>query len=208
MIHLFQSGSALKDLWQDIFEILVRLALYLQARGAGPFCGFHKLLGYCLSGLDLFECSPMKHTKSRSPQSKSSGSGRAKPGGGSALLGSAQPLGTSSMCTFQTRLALGGLAKLSAKLSAKPMLGQLVSSVVRLGFATLPSTCSYRPFQWTSLSQDMFYSQVCPRMMVILPMPVEGGSFQVISILDHEVNDFGDVASIIEGDIGCGKFLI
>jgi len=30
---------------------------------------------------------------------------------------------------------------------------------------------------------------------------MEGGSFRVISILDHEVNDFGDVASIIEGPI-------
>jgi len=30
---------------------------------------------------------------------------------------------------------------------------------------------------------------------------MEGGSFQVISILDQEVDDFGDVASIIEGPI-------
>jgi len=30
---------------------------------------------------------------------------------------------------------------------------------------------------------------------------MEGGSFQVISILDYEVDDFSDVASIIEGPI-------
>src|SRR5882724_7082896 len=30
---------------------------------------------------------------------------------------------------------------------------------------------------------------------------MEGGLFQVISILDYEVDDFGDVASIIEGPI-------
>ena len=30
---------------------------------------------------------------------------------------------------------------------------------------------------------------------------MEGGSFRVISILDYEVDDFGDVASIIEGSI-------
>ena len=30
---------------------------------------------------------------------------------------------------------------------------------------------------------------------------MEGGSFRVISILDQEVDDFGDVASIIEGPI-------
>jgi len=30
---------------------------------------------------------------------------------------------------------------------------------------------------------------------------MEGGSFRVISILDYEVDDFSDVASIIEGPI-------
>jgi len=30
---------------------------------------------------------------------------------------------------------------------------------------------------------------------------IEGGLFRVISILDYEVDDFGDVASIIEGSI-------
>jgi len=30
---------------------------------------------------------------------------------------------------------------------------------------------------------------------------MEGGSFRVISILDYEVDNFGDVASIIEGSI-------
>src|SRR5882724_1760277 len=40
---------------KDVFELLVRLGHYIfEARGAGPFCGFHKLLGYHLSGLDLF----------------------------------------------------------------------------------------------------------------------------------------------------------
>src|SRR5882724_11687070 len=39
---------------KDIFELLVRLGHYIfEARGAGPFCGFRELLGYCLSGLDL-----------------------------------------------------------------------------------------------------------------------------------------------------------
>src|SRR5882724_10582301 len=39
---------------EDIFELLVRLGHYIfEARGAGPFCGFCKLLGYHLSGLDL-----------------------------------------------------------------------------------------------------------------------------------------------------------
>src|SRR5467141_2296621 len=30
---------------------------------------------------------------------------------------------------------------------------------------------------------------------------MEGGSFRMVPILDHEVNDFSDVASIIEGPI-------
>ena len=30
---------------------------------------------------------------------------------------------------------------------------------------------------------------------------MEGGSFQMVPILDHEVNDFSDVASIVEGPI-------
>ena len=119
---------------KDVFKLLVRLGHYIfEACGAGPFCGFCKLLGYHLSGLSS-ECSPMKHTKSQSPQSKSSGSGHAKPGSSLALLGSVRPSGTSSMCTFQHNFSLGGLSKLlaelSAELSAEPMISQLVSSVV------------------------------------------------------------------------------
>jgi len=40
-------------------------------------------------------------------------------------------------------------------------------------------------------------------MMVVLPIPVtwKGGPLQMIPILDHEVDDFGDVASIVEGPI-------
>jgi len=39
---------------EDVFELFVRLGHYIfEAHGAGPFCGFHKLLGYRLSGLDL-----------------------------------------------------------------------------------------------------------------------------------------------------------
>src|SRR5882724_6287842 len=114
----------------------------------------------------------MKHTKSRSPLSKSSRSGCAKPGGSSVLLGSVWPLGTSSMCTFQHDFALGGLAKLSAKLSAKPMLGQLVSSVVRLGLHAAKHLFIQTFPVDQSISGLCSTSQVCPRMMVILPMPV------------------------------------
>src|SRR5882724_11135262 len=39
---------------KDVFELLVSLGHYIfEACGAGPFCGFRELLGYCLSGLDL-----------------------------------------------------------------------------------------------------------------------------------------------------------
>ena len=39
---------------KDVFELLVRFGHYIfEAHGAGPFCGFRELLGYCLSGLDL-----------------------------------------------------------------------------------------------------------------------------------------------------------
>src|SRR5882672_3761510 len=39
---------------KDIFELLVRLRYYiLEACNVGPFCGFCKPLGDCLSGLDL-----------------------------------------------------------------------------------------------------------------------------------------------------------
>ena len=41
---------------KDIFELVVRLGHYVfEACGAGPFCSFRKLLGYRLSGLDLFQ---------------------------------------------------------------------------------------------------------------------------------------------------------
>src|SRR5882724_10862314 len=41
---------------EDVFELLVRLGHYIfKVHGAVPFCGFHKLLGYHLSGLDLFQ---------------------------------------------------------------------------------------------------------------------------------------------------------
>src|SRR5882724_9967665 len=40
---------------KDVSKLLVRLGHYIfKACGADPFCGFRKLLGYCLSGLDLF----------------------------------------------------------------------------------------------------------------------------------------------------------
>jgi len=39
---------------EDVFELLVRFGHYIfEACGAGPFCGFRKLLGYRLSGLDI-----------------------------------------------------------------------------------------------------------------------------------------------------------
>src|SRR5882672_4111018 len=49
-------------------------------------------------------------------------------------------------------------------------------------------------------------SHMCPMMMVFLPISantcdVEGGPLQMIPILDHEVKDFSDVASIIEGPV-------
>src|SRR5882724_3404319 len=114
----------------------------------------------------------MKHMKSRSPRSKSSGSGHAKPGGSSALLGSVQPSGTSLMCTFQHDFTLGGLAKLSAELSAKLTLGQLVSSVVTLGAHTAEHLFIQTFPVDKSISGLCSTSQVCPSMMVILPMPV------------------------------------
>src|SRR5882724_7525598 len=114
----------------------------------------------------------MKHMKSRSPQSKLSGSGCAKPGGGSVLLGSVWPLGTSSMCTFRHDFVLGGFAELSAKVSAEPMLGRLVSSVVALG----AHTAEHLFIQTFPVDQSILglcsTSQVCLRMMVILPMPM------------------------------------
>src|SRR5882724_4536602 len=114
----------------------------------------------------------MKYTKSRSPQSKLSGSGHAKPGSSSDLLGSAWPSGISSMCTFRNDFALGGLAKLSAELSAKPMLGQLVSSAVMLG----AHAAKHLFIQTFPVDQSILglcsTSQVCLRMMVILPMPM------------------------------------
>src|SRR5882724_12678958 len=107
----------------------------------------------------------MKRMKSRLPRSKLSGSGHAKPGSGSALLGSAWPLGTSLMCTFRHDFALGGLAKLSAKLSAEPTLSQLVSSVEMLG-----GHAAWHLFILTfpvdqSNSGLCSTSQVCPRMI-------------------------------------------
>src|SRR5882724_9304490 len=118
----------------------------------------------------------MKCTKSQSPQSKLSGSGHAKPGGGPVLLGSVRPLGTSSMCTFQHDFALGGLAELSAKrlaeLSAELTLGQLVSSAVTLGAHTAKHLFIQTFPVDQSISGLCSMSQVCLRMMVILPMPV------------------------------------
>src|SRR5882724_8060274 len=39
---------------KDVFELLVRFGHYIfEACGVGPFCGFHELLGYRLSCLDL-----------------------------------------------------------------------------------------------------------------------------------------------------------
>src|SRR5882724_3845813 len=87
---------------EDVFELLVRLGHYIfEACGAGPFCSFCKLLGYRLSGLDLFQVFTNEAYEKSVTLIQSSGSGHANPGSGSALLGSARPLGTSSMCTFR-----------------------------------------------------------------------------------------------------------
>src|SRR5882724_2641260 len=114
----------------------------------------------------------MKHTKSQLPQSKSSGSGNAKPGGSLALLGSARTVGTSSMCTFRHDFALGGLAELPAELSAELTLGQLLSSAVMLGVHAAEHLFIQTFPVDQSISGLCSTSQVCLRMMVILPMPM------------------------------------
>src|SRR5882724_3260941 len=114
----------------------------------------------------------MKRMKSWSPQSKLSRSGHAKPGSSLALLGSVRPLGTSLMCTFQHEFTLGGLSKLSAELSAKPTLGQSVLSAVTLG-AHAAEHLFIQTFPVDqSISGICSMSQVCLRIMVILPMPM------------------------------------
>src|SRR5882672_6108179 len=103
-------------LGEDIFKLLVRFGYYiLEARLAGSFCSFCKPLRDCLGGFDLFRVLAMNRTKSRSPRSRSSGSGRAKPGGGSVSLGPGWSSGTSSMHTFRHNFSFGEPLELPAR---------------------------------------------------------------------------------------------
>src|SRR5882672_2702370 len=74
-------------------------------------------------------------------------------------------------------------------------LGGLVLSAVASGHTDLPGGPVYL---WIMLykphvSKDDDHSANTHDM--------EGGSFQMIPVLDHEVHDFGDVTSIVEGPI-------
>src|SRR5882672_3587627 len=114
----------------------------------------------------------MKHTKSRLPQFKLSRSRHAKPGGGSVSLGPDWPSGTSSMCTFWHDFTLGEPVDLPAKQLAELNFCQLVSSAVVLD----PHATRHLVILTFPVDQSIFglcsTSHVCPRIMVVQPIPV------------------------------------